>query len=501
MTATFWSVLPPIIAIVFALITKEVYSSLLIGIIMGGLLYSAGNPIKAIEIVFGIMSDKIGDNAYILVFLVLLGILVALITKSGASRAYGKWASTAIKSRRGALAATSCLGALIFVDDYFNCLTVGTVMRPVTDKYKVTRQKLAYIIDATAAPVCILSPISSWAAAVSTSLPKDSKIDGFSLFLHTIPLNMYAIFTLIFLIFLIWLDRDFSRMKKAEIDQYTAEERKKMDNDVSVIGKGKVKDLVLPIAVLIISCITMMLYTGGLFTGKSVITAFSDCEASKSLVIGCFITLVFTFFLYIPRKIIHFDQFCESFTQGFKAMTSAIMILCLAWTLSGICSADYLNIGGYVSKIVEASAVIDMLLPFLFFVIALGLSFATGTSWGTFGILIPISVAVFGESGSMLTVCVAAILAGAVCGDHISPISDTTILASAGAQCVHIEHVSTQFPYALLVASACGVGYLLAGILHNPYIGWIVGLVVLCIILAVITICTGKEDKKDRAGL
>lgn len=496
MTATFWSVLPPIIAIILALITKEVYSSLLIGIIMGGLLYSSGNPLKAIETVFGIMSDKIGDNAYILIFLVLLGILVALITKSGASKAYGKWASTAIKSRRGALAATSCLGALIFVDDYFNCLTVGTVMRPVTDKYKVTRQKLAYIIDATAAPVCILSPISSWAAAVSTSLPKDSTIDGFSLFLHTIPLNMYAIFTLIFLVFMIWLDRDFSRMKKAEQSQSSAEKQQEMESDVAVVGSGKVKDLVLPIAILIISCIAMMLYTGGLFEGKNVINAFSDCEASKSLVIGCFITLVFTFVLYIPRRIIRFEQFCESFTQGFKAMTSAILILCLAWTLSGICSAEYLNIGGYVSKLVEASTVIDMLLPFLFFVIALGLSFATGTSWGTFGILIPISVAVFGESGSMLTVCVAAILAGAVCGDHISPISDTTILASAGAQCVHIEHVSTQFPYALLVASACGAGYLFAGILHNPYIGWIIGLVVLGIMLTTIAIRTGTSKQQ-----
>lgn len=497
MTATFWAILPPVVAIVLALITKEVYSSLLIGIVMGGLLYAAGNPIKAIETVFSIMTTKIGENAYILIFLVLLGILVALITKSGASRAYGEWASGAIKSRRGALAATSCLGALIFVDDYFNCLTVGTVMRPVTDKYKITRQKLAYIIDATAAPVCILSPISSWAAAVSTSLPKDSKVDGFSLFLRTIPLNMYAIFTLIFLIFMICRDRDFSRMKRCEQDQSEQEKLQEVESDVEIVGKGKVIDLILPIAVLIVSCIAMMLYTGGFFDGKNVVTAFSDCEASKSLVIGCFFTLVLTFLLYLPRKIINFSQYCESFTQGFKAMTSAIMILCLAWTLSGVCSADYLNIGGYVSGIVEASTVIDMLLPFLFFIIALGLSFATGTSWGTFGILIPIAVAVFGDTSSMLTVCVAAILAGAVCGDHISPISDTTILASAGAQCVHIEHVSTQFPYALLVAAACGVGYLIAGLLHNPYIGWIAGFVALIMILIGVQIHTKKLDERE----
>lgn len=483
MEATIWAILPPVLAIVLALITKEVYSSLLLGILLGGFLYTGFHPVAAVETVFSIMGEKIGDNAYILIFLVLLGILVALITKSGASRSYGQWASKTIKSRRGALAATSCLGALIFVDDYFNCLTVGTVMRPVTDKYKITRQKLAYIIDATAAPVCILSPISSWAAAVSTSLPEGSKIDGFSLFLHTIPLNMYAIFTLLFLIYLIWSERDFSRMKACEENQSQMEQKKEMESDVEVVGNGKVMDLILPIAVLIGSCIAAMLYTGGFFKGKGLIEAFSNCESAKSLVVGCFFTLVFTFVLYLPRKVLNFNQYCESFTQGFKAMTSAIMILCLAWTLSGICSADYLNIGGYVSKLVEASSVLDMLLPFLFFIIALGLSFATGTSWGTFGILIPISVAVFGQGGSMLTVCVAAILAGAVCGDHVSPISDTTILASAGAQCVHIEHVSTQLPYVALVAVPCGIGYLAAGISKSGIVGLLVGF---CVLIGVI---------------
>lgn len=483
MAATIWSLLPPIIAIVLALITKEVYISLLIGIFAGALMFVGWNPVTATETTFSIMSEKIGDNTYILLFLVLLGILVSLITKSGASRAYGNWASKSIRSRRGALAATSCLGALIFVDDYFNCLTVGTVMRPVTDKYKVTRAKLAYIIDATAAPICIIAPISSWAAAVGSSLPEGSEIDGFSLFLQTIPFNLYALLTILFLIFMIWMNKDFFKMKSYETSLESTESTES-SSEVPVIGKGRVIDLVLPILVLIASCITAMLYTGGLFqgSGMGIAEAFANCSSAQSLVLGSFFTLLFTFLLYLPRRVLTFTQFCESFVEGFKAMTPAIMILCLAWTLSGVCGDDYMNIGGFVSSIINVDSAVGMLLPVLFFLIASGLAFATGTSWGTFGILIPIAVAVFGTADSMLIISVAAILSGAVCGDHISPISDTTILASAGAQCRHIDHVSTQIPYAICVAACCVAGFLAAGIFQNGWAGLIVGIVSECIV-------------------
>ena len=493
MNATAWALLPPIIAIILALITKEVYVSLMIGILSGALLYTQFAPVSAIETTFSIMGNKIGGNADILIFLVLLGILVALITKSGASKAYGNWASQSIKSKRGALAATSCLGVLIFVDDYFNCLTVGTVMRPVTDKYKVSRAKLAYIIDATAAPVCIISPISSWAAAVGSSLPEGSSIDGFSLFLRTIPFNLYAIFTLAFIIYIIACNRDFSKMKSFEDKAATLEVQESVGEDMPIVGHGKVIDLILPIVVLIISCIACMLYTGGFFSGVGIVDAFADCSSARSLVLGSFITILFTFLLYLPRKILNFTECCESLVQGFKSMTPAIMILCLAWTLSGICNEDYLNIGGFVSQAVGGSQAFVLLLPALFFLIALGLAFATGTSWGTFGILIPIAIAIFGTDSSTLVISVSAILSGAVCGDHISPISDTTILASAGAQCNHIDHVSTQLPYALLVAANCLVGFLAAGFSGNGWIGLTVGAIALAITLLVLSIKAKKE--------
>lgn len=331
--------------------------------------------ISTVETTFQIMGDKIGGNADILIFLVLLGILVALITKSGASKAYGEWASRSIKTKKGSLLATAALGVVIFVDDYFNCLTVGTVMRPVTDRYKVTRAKLAYIIDSTAAPVCIIAPISSWAAAVGSSLPEGSSLDGFSLFLQTIPFNFYALFTLAFVLFIILTGIDYSKMKIAEDSGDMGIEEASQEQEMNISSKGKV---------------------------------------------------------------ITFNEFCDCFVAGFKAMTPAVMILCLAWTLSGICSGDYLDIGGFVSGVIGGNAMVAMLLPLLFFLVALGLAFATGTSWGTFGILIPIALAIFGDASGMIPVCVAAILSGAVCGDHISPISDTTILSSAGAQCKHI---------------------------------------------------------------
>ena len=451
-TATVWTLLPPIIAIALALITKEVYSSLLIGILAGALLYTGFNPLHAVETTFEIMGGKLGDNINICIFLVLLGILVSLVTKSGASRAYGEWAVKTIKSRRGASFATSFLGIFIFVDDYFNCLTVGTVMRPVTDKYSITRAKLAYIIDATAAPVCIIAPISSWAAAVGSSLPESSTMDGFSLFMKTIPMNLYAILTLLFLIWLMAADFDFSAMGKYE-REHKDDDLSQLEENYVVGGAGKVYDLILPIAVLIVLCIGAMLYTGGILEGANIIDAFADCSSSTALVLGSFFTLIFTFLLYIPRKVLSFGQFCEAFTEGFKSMVPAILILTLAWTLSGVCSADYLNIGGFVS-----------------------------------GILIPIAVAVFGDSATtMLVMTVAACLSGAVCGDHISPISDTTILASAGAQCHHIDHVSTQLPYALLVAAMSFVGFLVGGVTGSGVIALIVGLVLLALTIFVIS--------------
>ncbi len=493
MAATAWSILPPVITIVLALWTKEVYMSLIIGIFSGALLFTGGNILESILTMFTVMSDKVGSNVNILVFLVILGILVAAISRSGATRAYGEWASKTIKGQRSALLLTALLGIVIFIDDYFNCLTVGTVMRPVTDKLKVARTKLAYIIDATAAPVCIIAPVSSWAAAVGSSLPEDSTIDGFSLFLQTIPFNLYAWLTILFMLFIIWTGRDFAAMgesirensKKFVIPkEYADAEQKSADME---LGHGKILDLILPLIVLIAACVYGMLYTGGIHEGKTIAEAFANCDSAKSLVLGSFIAFVFTGFLYLPRRIISFNAFCDSFGWGFKAMTPAIFILCLAWTLSGICSKDYLNLGGFVGAIVSTHASIIMFLPPIFFLVASGLAFATGTSWGTFGILIPIAIAVLGMNDpSMLVVCVAAVLSGAVCGDHASPISDTTILASAGAQCHHIDHVSTQLPYVGVVATCSFFGYIVDGLTENGWLGLLTGIICLAIAMVII---------------
>lgn len=493
MAATAWSILPPVITIVLALWTKEVYMSLIIGIFSGALLFTGGNILESILTMFTVMSDKVGSNVNILVFLVILGMLVAAISRSGATRAYGEWASKTIKGQRSALLLTALLGIVIFIDDYFNCLTVGTVMRPVTDKLKVARTKLAYIIDATAAPVCIIAPVSSWAAAVGSSLPEDSTIDGFSLFLQTIPFNLYAWLTILFMLFIIWTARDFAAMgesirensKKFVIPkEYADAEQKSADME---LGHGKIIDLILPLIVLIAACVYGMLYTGGIHEGKTIAEAFANCDSAKSLVLGSFIAFVFTGFLYLPRRIISFNAFCDSFGWGFKAMTPAIFILCLAWTLSGICSKDYLNLGGFVGAIVSAHASIIMFLPPIFFLVAAGLAFATGTSWGTFGILIPIAIAVLGMNDpSMLVVCVAAVLSGAVCGDHASPISDTTILASAGAQCHHIDHVSTQLPYVGVVATCSFFGYIVDGLTENGWLGLLTGIICLAIAMVII---------------
>lgn len=496
MAATAWSILPPIITIVLALWTKEVYMSLIIGIFSGALLFTGGNVLTAILTMFEVMADKVGSNVNILVFLVILGILVAAITRSGATRAYGDWAVRTIHGPRSALLLTALLGVVIFIDDYFNCLTVGTVMRPVTDKFKIARTKLAYIIDATAAPVCIIAPVSSWAAAVGSSLPEDTTIDGFTLFLQTIPFNLYAWLTILFMVFIIWTGRDFAAMGKSILANKKHFEIPKeyQDTDESQIkhedqGHGKMIDLLLPLLVLIAACIFGMLYTGGIYEGKSVAEAFANCDSSKSLVLGSFIAFVFTGFLYLPRRIVTFNAFCDSFGWGFKAMTPAIFILCLAWTLSGICSKEYLDLGGFVGAVVSAHASIILFLPPIFFLVAIGLAFATGTSWGTFGILIPIAIAVLGTNDpNMLVVCVAAILSGAVGGDHASPISDTTILASAGAQCHHIDHVSTQIPYVAVVASCSFLGYLVDGFTANGWLGLVTALICLGICMAYILV-------------
>lgn len=485
MEMTAWSVLPPLITIVLALITKEVYFSLIIGIFSGAMLFTGGNFFQSIMTFFEIMANKVGGNVNILAFLVILGILVAAITRSGATRAYGEWARRVISGKKSALGLTAFLGILIFIDDYFNCLTVGTVMRPVTDKFKIARAKLAYVIDSTAAPICIIAPVSSWAAAVGSSLPEGSFIDGFALFLQTIPFNLYAILTMIFMIFIIMSGRDFATMRKA-VDENIREfkipdEYKDTANTESSGGNGKIIDLVLPLLVLIFICIYGMLYTGGIHEGKSVADAFADCDASQALVFGSFIALVFISILYLPRKVISFSEYYECYAQGFKAMVPAIFILCLAWTLSGVCSDEYLNLGGYVGQIVQNNNSLAMFLPVIFFIVAICLAFATGTSWGTFGILIPISISILSslpeaEATNLLVLCVAAILSGSVGGDHASPISDTTILASAGAQCNHLEHVSTQVPYVLTVSACCIVGFLVDGVTQNGWIGLLVSL-------------------------
>ncbi len=490
------SMLPPIITIVLALATKEVYTSLIVGIFTGAMLFTGGNFLESIVTFFDIMSEKVGGNVNILIFLVILGILVAIISKSGATRAYGEWARSVISGKRSALGLTAFLGMLIFIDDYFNCLTVGTIMRPVTDKFKIARAKLAYVIDATAAPICIIAPVSSWAAAVGSSLPEGSLIDGFLLFLQTIPFNLYAILTMLFMVFIIVTGRDFATMgaavrKNNEHFEIPAEYKDTVAEEQSTSGNGKIVDLILPLIVLIGVCIYGMLYTGGIHDGKSISDAFADCDASKSLALGSFIALIFISILYLPRRVVNFAEYCECYSTGFKAMVPAIFILCLAWTLSGICSENYLNLGGYVGTIVQAHTSVAMFLPVIFFLVSIALAFATGTSWGTFGILIPIAISVLVNlptetESNLLVICIAAILAGSVGGDHASPISDTTILASAGAQCHHIDHVSTQVPYVITVSSCCVVGYLVGGITQSGWLALATGLACLALVMIVV---------------
>ena len=467
------SLLPPVVAIVLALNTKEVYTSLLVGIATGALLYANGNLELALTTLFfnedGGMVSKLSDssNVGILVFLVMLGILVALMNKAGGSAAFGRWASTHIHTRAGAQFATLLLGVMIFVDDYFNCLTVGSVMRPVTDRQKISRAKLAYLIDATAAPICIIAPVSSWAAAVTSSVPEGSGINGFTMFLRTIPYNYYAIMTIVMCLFLIFTGTDYGSMKRNEEnakngDLFTTEDRPYGDDmDDGTDTNGHVVDLVAPVIVLIAACIFGMIYSGGFFEGVDFVSAFANCNASMGLVMGSSIALLFTFVFYRTRQVMTFQDFAACIPDGFKAMVSPMLILTLAWTLSGM--TGLLGAKYYVADLLSGSAAaLQYLLPFIIFIVAVFLAFATGTSWGTFSILIPIVCHAFPE-GEMLVLSIAACLSGAVCGDHCSPISDTTIMASAGAHCSHVNHVSTQLPYAMTAAAISAGCYLLCG--------------------------------------
>ena len=470
--ATAFALLPPVIAIALALITKEVYSSLFIGILVGGLLYSnfsfEGTVLHVFEDgIASVLSDSY--NVGILIFLVILGSMVCLMNKAGGSAAFGRWASENIKSRVGAQLAAILLGVLIFIDDYFNCLTVGSVMRPITDKHNVSRVKLAYLIDATAAPVCIIAPVSSWAAAVTSSVPDGSGINGFTMFLRTIPYNYYAILTMVMSLFLIFSGLDYGPMKKHEDnallgDLFTTDDRPYGDDvDDGSDTRGHVVDLIAPVLVLIAACIFGMVYTGGFFEGVDFVTAFANCSASMGLVLGSAIALMFTFVFYRVRGIMTFQDFAACIPEGFKAMVSPMLILTLAWTLSGM--TGLLGAKYYVASLLSGSAAaLQYLLPIIIFVVAVFLAFATGTSWGTFSILVPIVCHAFPE-GEMLVVSIAACLSGAVCGDHCSPISDTTIMASAGAQCDHVNHVATQLPYATACAAISCFSYVLAGLL------------------------------------
>jgi Na+/H+ antiporter NhaC len=474
MYGTFWSLIPPVIAIALALITKEVYSSLFVGIIFGALFYSNFNPVMtATSLVNGLIGSVADSwNVGILIFLVVLGIIVALMNKTGGSAAYGVWASQRIKTRTAAQLATFGLGVLIFVDDYFNCLTVGSVMMPVTDKHKISRAKLAYLIDTTAAPVCIIAPISSWAAAVSGLVD-----DGFATFVNSIPWNFYALLSLVMVVTISVLKIDYGPMVKHE--KLATEEGDLFGGGVNEYAgkaeevpnaKGKVIDLILPVVILIALCVICMIYTGGFFEGTSFVDSFAGSDASLGLSMGSLLSLIVIFVYYMARRVLTFKEFAESLPDGFRQMVPAIFILVFAWTLSGFVRGS-LGASVFVeTNLAEAASSFAAFLPAIFFALACGIAFATGTSWGTFGILIPIALAVVSPDTPIGIISISACLGGAVMGDHCSPISDTTIMSSTGAQSNHVVHVATQIPYALTVAAVSFVSYIIAGFVQNVFI-------------------------------
>ena len=511
--STVWALLPPVVAIGLALATKEVYSSLFIGILIGGVLYAGfGGRQLWVHIFQDGFVASIADsyNVGILVFLVILGAIVALMNKAGGSEAFGRWASEHIKTKTGAMLATIALGILIFIDDYFNCLTVGSVMRPVAEKHSISKEKLSYLIDATAAPICIIAPVSSWAAAVS-GFVKDSGVSGFGLFVKAIPFNFYAILTIVMMLCLAFMKFDYGPMLKFE--PYTVESAKqKIETMVKRSGSfsqaieakeeetvkdksrntGKVIDLLIPIIVLIIACVLGMLYSGGFFEGAGVIEAFSNSDASVGLVLGSACTMIIVVIYYLIRRVLKFQDIMSCLPEGFKAMVPAILILIFAWTLKSM--TDALGAKEYVEALVKGSASgFQIMLPAIIFLIACFLSFSTGTSWGTFGILIPITISVFPITTSIGVVCVSACMAGAVCGDHCSPISDTTIMASAGADCDHINHVNTQLPYAITVALVSFVCYIIAGFVPKWGIVLPIAIVLMIATLLVIKKVTAKK--------
>lgn len=499
--ATIWSLVPPVVAIVLALITKEVYSSLFVGILIGGAFWSGFKPEATILHVFqdgvvGVLTDSY--NMGILVFLVILGVMVCMMNKAGGSAAFGRWAKEHIKTRAGAQLATIALGVLIFIDDYFNCLTVGSVMRPVTDSHNVSRAKLAYLIDATAAPICIIAPISSWAAAVTGFVKGE---DGFSIFIRAIPYNYYAILTVIMMVTLVLAKEDYGPMKAHEKnaiegDLFTTGDRPfENTSENAIYNKGKVIDLVFPILSLIVCCVIGMIYSGGFFSGTGFVEAFSGSDASVGLMLGSFFAMVITIVFYAVRKVLRFSDSMACIPEGFKAMVPAILILTFAWTLKAM--TDSLGAAPFVASVMNSAAGGLMnLLPAIIFLVGCFLAFATGTSWGTFGILIPIVVAVFqGTNETMMIISISACMAGAVCGDHCSPISDTTIMASAGAQCNHVNHLSTQLPYAMTVAAVSCITYVIAGILQNAVICLVIGIALQIGVLLAI-----KAITKDHTG-
>lgn len=491
--ATIWALLPPLVAIILALITKEVYSSLFVGIVVGALIYSGFKFEGTVTQIFEGGIIKVLSDSYnvgILIFLVILGSVVCMMNKAGGSAAFGRWASKKIHTRVGAELASIILGILIFIDDYFNCLTVGSVMRPVTDRHHVSRAKFAYLIDATAAPVCIIAPISSWAAAVSGFVEGQ---DGLAIFVRTIPYNFYAILTIVMMVGMVLMKTEFGAMKTHEInalngDLYTTSARpyENATDDAIPNPRGKVIDLVIPIVVLVICCVISMIYTGGFFSGTDFVTAFSQSDASTGLAMGSAFGLVFAIIFYMIRRVVNFRDCMGCIPEGFKAMVPAIMILTFAWTLKAM--TDSLGAAVFVEEAMRSVAGgIEVILPAIIFLVGCGLAFATGTSWGTFGILIPIVVAVFEKSSpEMMIISMSACMAGAVCGDHCSPISDTTIMASAGAQCDHVTHVSTQLPYAILAAAVSFVTYIVAGFVKTAWIALPVGIVLMLIVLFVI---------------
>ena len=491
--ATIWALLPPLVAIILALITKEVYSSLFVGIVVGALIYSGFKFEGTVTQIFEGGIIKVLSDSYnvgILIFLVILGSVVCMMNKAGGSAAFGRWASKKIHTRVGAELAAIVLGILIFIDDYFNCLTVGSVMRPVTDRHHVSRAKFAYLIDATAAPVCIIAPISSWAAAVSGFVEGQ---DGLAIFVRTIPYNFYAILTIVMMVGMVLMKTEFGAMRTHEInalngDLYTTSARpyENATDDETPNPRGRVIDLVIPIVVLVICCVISMIYTGGFFSGTDFVTAFSQSDASVGLAMGSAFGLVFAIIFYMIRRVINFRDCMGCIPEGFKAMVPAIMILTFAWTLKAM--TDSLGAAVFVEEAMRSVAGgIEVILPAIIFLVGCGLAFATGTSWGTFGILIPIVVAVFEKSSpEMMIISMSACMAGAVCGDHCSPISDTTIMASAGAQCDHVTHVSTQLPYAIVAAAVSFVTYIVAGFVKTAWIALPVGIVLMLIVLFVI---------------